>query len=355
MTRIAATRGRKRDNGNKAAQVRATRALLATAATAAVLVVSACGTSTTGAPAPIGAARADRPQAAGTPEPGPTQNCGNAELSLKPSAVLPTSFPDGSALQRIKRDGFFTAGVDQSTYPFGYVDPADARLKGFDIDLLREIAKAIFGDANDGRIHFKVLKNADRVPAVESGDVDIVAMTMTVNCERRLRVDFSDVYFKAGQEVLVQKDPALPASVRQGLSGMTGLRVCALDGSTSFTRIKQPPFTGIVPVAGDTWADCLVKLQKGEADGVSTDNTILAGLQSQDPVFTEVIGPPVSEEPYAMAIAKKNPDLVRYVNGVLAKLRSDGTWKRLYLQYIGNSLNETDPRPPQVTAWRDAP
>lgn len=348
MTRIAAACGRKRTTR--------TRAAFAFAATAAVLLASACGTSTTGAPAPIGAAQAARPQAAGTPEPGPTPNCGNPELSLKPPAVLPTSFPDGSLLQRIKAQGYFTAGVDQSTYPFGYVDPADGRLKGFDVDLLREIAKAIFGDANDGRIHFQVLKNADRVPKVADGKVDIVAMTMTVDCLRRQKVDFSDVYFRAGQEVLVQKDPALPAAVkRQGLAGMTGLRVCALDGSTSFTRIKQPPFTGIVPVTGDTWADCLVKLQKGEADGVSTDDTILAGLQAQDPVFTEVIGPPVSQEPYAMAIAKENPDFVRYVNGVLAKLRADGTWKNLYRTYIGNSLNDADPKPPAVTSWRDQP
>lgn len=348
MTTTAAARGRGRT-------IR-TRAALACAATAAVLLASACGTPTTGAPAPLGPPQGARPQAAGTPEPGPTQNCGNAELSLKPPAVLPTSFPDGSALQRIKTQGYFVAGVDQSTYPFGYVDPADGRLKGFDVDLLREIAKAIFGDADDDRIRFQVLKNADRVPMVESGRVDIVAMTMTVNCERRQRVDFSDVYFRAGQEVLVQKDPALPAAVkRQGLAGMTGLRVCALDGSTSFQRIKQPPFTGIVPVTGDTWADCLVKLQKGETDGISTDNTILAGLQSQDPVFTEVVGPAVSDEPYAMAIAKQNPDFVRYVNGVLAKLRTDGTWKNLYAKYIGNSLGDADPQPPAATTWRDQP
>ncbi|HSA51508.1 MAG TPA: transporter substrate-binding domain-containing protein, partial [Yinghuangia sp.] len=215
-------------------------------------------------------------------------------------------------------------------------------------------ARAIFGDDLDNRIQFRVLRNADRVPAVENGDVDIVAMTMTVNCERREHVAFSDVYFVAGQRVLVQKDPAQPPRVREGLPGLAGHRVCAVNGSTSLERIKDPRYQA-VPVVGETWADCLVKLQKGETDAVSTDDTILAGLGALDPIYTEVVGATVSREPYGMAIARQNTDFVRFVNAVLADLRADGTWAELYRRHIGLTLGEPNPRPPAVTAWQDAP
>jgi polar amino acid transport system substrate-binding protein len=188
---------------------------------------------------------------------------------------------------------------------------------------------------------------------VERNSVDIVAMTMTVNCERKDHVDFSDVYFNAGQRVLVQKDPALPPTVDQGLAGMRGLRVCAVNGSTSLTRIQDPQY-GTVPVEGETWADCLVKLQKGETDGVSTDDTILAGLQAQDPVFTRVVGPRISAEPYGMAINKQNSDFVRFVNAVLAQVESSGRWTELYKTYINTALGDANPTPPQATQWRDA-
>lgn len=329
---------------------RRTRRTAAALAVGFALVVAAQGGADANGPG-HGRGRPAAPVAA--PAAPAATDCGDPKLSLRPPSSVPTqrTWPPDSKMQEIHNRGFLIAGVDQSSYPFGYLDPVDATLKGFDIDMLREVAEAIFGDAGPDRIQFRVLRNADRVPAVENGEVDIVAMTMTVNCERRERVDFSDVYFMAGQRALVQKDPTLPPRVRDGLPGLSGFRVCAVDGSTSLTRIKDPQY-GAVPVEGETWADCLVKLQKGETDAVSTDDTILAGLQAQDPKFTEVVGARISEEPYGMAINREDPEFVRFVNSVLADLRASGRWAALYRAHIGTALGETDPRPPAVTAWR---
>ncbi|UGQ13732.1 transporter substrate-binding domain-containing protein [Yinghuangia sp. ASG 101] len=288
--------------------------------------------------------------------PPPQPDCGNPELSLKPPAAVPApgSWPTDSTMQRIRDRGFLIAGIDQSSYPFGYRDPVDNRLKGFDIDLIREVARAIFGDPVDNRIQFRVLPNKDRDTAVADGRVDIAAMTMTVDCLRRQNVDFSDVYYVATQRVLIQKDADLPPPVREGLPGLAGYRVCAVNGSRSFGPIMDPKY-GVVPVVGATWADCLVKLQKGEVEAVSTDENILFGLRALDPNHTEIVGEPVSLEPYAMPIAKQHTDFVRFVNAVLARLRNDGTWSALYGKYIAPTVDTPDPRPPAVTAWRDAP
>ena len=62
---------------------------------------------------------------------------------------------------------------------------------------------------------------------------------------------------------------------------------------------------------------------EGDVDAISSDNAILLGYTSQDP-NTKIVGPPIADEPYGMAISKKHPDFVRFVNGMLARMRADG-------------------------------
>ena len=79
----------------------------------------------------------------------------------------------------------------------------------------------------------------------------------------------------------------------------------------------------------NSWTDCLVMLQQGQVDAISTDDVVLAGLAAQDPTV-EVVGASLGVEPYGIGIMKENSDLVRFVNGVLEEVRLDGTWERLY-------------------------
>jgi polar amino acid transport system substrate-binding protein len=95
--------------------------------------------------------------------------------------------PAGSFMARIHRRGYLIAGVDQNTLLFAYFNPLDGRLKGFEIDMVKELARAIFGDPS--RIEFKAITTAERVPAVQHGSVDVVADAMTVTCQRRRQVD----------------------------------------------------------------------------------------------------------------------------------------------------------------------
>ena len=53
-------------------------------------------------------------------------------------------------MAKIRARGYLIAGVDQSTYHFGYLDPLNGQLEGFDIDMVRAVATAIFGNP-DGR------------------------------------------------------------------------------------------------------------------------------------------------------------------------------------------------------------
>jgi polar amino acid transport system substrate-binding protein len=276
----------------------------------------------------------------------PPQGC-DPTASLRP--LGPPRVTPGSFMARIRARGYLIAGVDQNTYHFGYLNPLDDQIEGFDIDMLHAIAAAIFGDPD--KIRFVSISDAQRISAVQSGRVDIVAHTMTITCARLQQVDFSTVYFDAGQRVLVLRN-----STAQDLTDVLvdGGKVCATTGSTSLATIiayakldAQVTDTPGSAVAVPYWTDCLVLLQEGDVAAISTDDSILAGLEAQDPE-TKIIGPRLTNEPYGLAISKEHPDFVRFVNAVLAEMRADGQWAASYKRWIGTPV----PAPPPANYLR---
>ena len=162
-----------------------------------------------------------------------------------------------------------------------------------------------------------------------------MAATMTITCARLQQVDFSTVYFDAGQRVLVPINSPVTS-----IADLGGKKVCAAAGSTSIANLQAAP-SHPIPIAVPYSIDCLVLLQQGDVAAISTDDSILAGLAAQDP-GTKIVGPRFSNEPYGLAISRQHPDFVRFVNAVLQRLRADGQWAASYARWIGTPV----PPPP---------
>jgi len=292
------------------------------------LLIAATAATVWAVPGSAAVAPAQRP---------PARAAAPAATSCDPTASLRPSGPPrvipGSFMARIRARGYLIAGVDQSTYHFGYLNPRNGKIEGFDIDMVRAVAAAIFG--NPDKVQFKAISDAQRIPDVRSGAVDIVAHTMTINCERLQQVDFSTVYFDTGQRVLVESN-----SPARSLADLGGKRVCATKGSTSIANIRAAP-SHPVPVPVPFWTDCLVLLQQGDVAAISTDDSILDGLAAQDP-WTKIVGSRFTSEPYGLAISKQHPDFVRFVNAVLQRLRANGQWAASYAHWVGTPV----PAPP---------
>jgi polar amino acid transport system substrate-binding protein len=111
---------------------------------------------------------------------------------------------------------------------------------------------------------------------------------------------------------------------------------------------------GAVPYGADQHTACLALLQEGRVDAITGDNTVLAGLVAQDP-GTKVLEESLSKEPYGLAAAKDHPELARYVNGVLERIRRDGTWQRLYAKHFGTRLSARTPSPPPLDLTKPLP
>lgn len=322
----------------------------------AVVVAGCANTSavTTTAPSPAVVA----------PAAGPTDPCPAgapaARRSYSPGGSV-AELSGGSSVQAIKRRGRLIVGTSGDVLLWGSRNPATGRLEGFDIDMAREVARAIFGSPD--KIEYRVINYGQRLPAL-SGEVrakqqaapstvDLVLHTMTINCERWTQIAFSSEYYSAGQKVLVRADlPALASKKAQNvqitdLEAQPGTRVCVAEGSTNLDNLKAYPQLDRNKVTVSDLGECLVKFQLGEADAITGDDTVLAGFAAQDP-YARVVGPAFSDEPYGIGVAKDKTDLVRFVNAVLEQTRSDGTWASIYKRWMGSvQPGQPVPDPPQ--------
>ncbi len=321
------------------ARPRAASALLA-ALTASTLALAACspGAVDVGAkpqvsqPA-LGSVVTSPPPATAS---GGDTSCNPAALSLRPTAADATS----AAVQKIRQRGKLIVGVAQDEYLTGYVD-SSGQETGFDVDIAKQVEQAIFGTQDAAHIQFRAVTNAQRLSALQAGAdpqhaVDMVVDTFTINCDRAKQVRFSSVYYTAHQRLLVFK-----GSGYNSLDDLGGKKVCAQKGSTSLQEIasykSHPIAYGVTNLT-----DCLVALQQGQVDAVSTDDTILAGLAQQDP-NTAVVGDPLEPEPYGIAVSLGNPDLIRYINGVLETIRANGQWQKAYQDSLEPALGPQQP------------
>ena len=263
--------------------------------------------------------------------------CGNALASYAPLATLPSpgAMPASSTMATIQQRGRLIVGVSADTLLLGARNPITGKIEGFDIDMARLVAGAIFGDPD--KIELRVITAAQRIPVLQDASVDVVARAMTITCARWEQIAFSAEYYRAGQKVLVPL-----GSTATSLTDLAAKRVCAPAGSTSLDKLKD--FSQVVPVSADTHTGCLVKFQDGEVDAITGDDTVLAGLAAQDP-YAQVVGQAFTAEPYGLGINKSNVDLVRFVNAVLAQAEADGRWKQSYDHWLAAALGAA-PAPP---------
>lgn len=286
------------------------------------------------APTPTAVAR---PTAAAQPT---TAAAGTPAAAALPK---PGQMPAGTYMKTIQDRGKLIAGVKTDVLLFGYLNPRTNRIEGFDVEIAREIARAIFGDPD--KIELKEVTSAARIPALKEGIVDIVVATMTITKARLEEIDFSDVYYEAGQQLLVPKGSPI-----KSIQDTAGKRVCAAKGSTSEANItKFQPQAQVVQA--DKYTDCLLAVQQGRADAISTDDVILMGLAEQDPNM-QIVGEKFTQEPYGIGIAKGRPEFVQFVNGVLAQIKQSGRWAEIYKQWLGKF--GPVPQPPTRTAQQAA-
>lgn len=241
-----------------------------------------------------------------------------------------TSGSDGdssaSALEKVKENDKIVWGVKNDTKLFGLKNPTTGEVEGLDIDIAKEITAIILGDAS--KVEFKEVTSKTRIPMLNNGEIDAIIATMTISEERSKEVDFSDVYFEAGQSLLVKKGS--PIKSIEDLDAST--KVIAVKGSTSAQNIREKAPDAQV-LEFENYAEAFTALKAGQGDTLTTDDSILYGMASEDNNY-ELVGGQFTEEPYGIAMKKGSDDLVQAINDALAELKENGKYDEIYEKWI---------------------
>lgn len=262
--------------------------------------------------------------------------------SLRPDTD-PQTGGDVSPARRVPtiiERGRLIVGVAQSLNQLGFRDPVNGELAGFEIDLAREIARDIFGDPD--RIEYRYVEGNDLEDVLSTGTVDLVARTYTITKPRQEQVEFSVPYLTTYPRVLAMRDSGI--TDEQDLGDRT---VCVTHDSTNLQELRDDiPHQDIL--ATQTWSDCLMAIQRRQADAIYSDSAILSGLQAQDP-YTEIIGTSSEGTDYGVAAAlpekRDTAGLVRQVNSTMERIREDGTWDDIYARWLRGYLGSADQPP----------
>ena len=254
------------------------------------------------------------------------QRSGPASVLLLSFVLLIQLTPAGAetSLDAIQVRGVLRVGVKADAPPFSSLD-AFGRPVGFEIDLARLFARVLFDD--DRRIEFVPVTTATRFGVLQAGRVDLVAATITATEERQKLAELSDPYFMSASLVLVPS-----GSQVEELADLGGRRVAVVRGSVQERDVAELQSRArLVPVASVVEGTRAIKM--GQADAFVYDDVVLLGLALHDATF-RVIGRPIGARPYAVAARKGDAELIRWVNGWLAKMRRDGSYGELWRRYF---------------------
>lgn len=228
--------------------------------------------------------------------------------------------------KRIKEEPTITWGVKYDTRLFGMMDIKTRKVEGFDIDIAKAITKEILG--KDGKAEFVEVTSKTRIPLLKNGNIDAIIATMTITEDRKKEVDFSDIYFDAGQSLLVKKGSHIK-NIKDLTSKDT---VLAVKGSTSTINIrKHAPDANILEL--ENYAEAFTALQSGQGQAMTTDNAILLGMASENDNYG-LTGGTFTNEPYGIAINKGQHDFVKEVNTALHKMHDNGTYNKIFEKWF---------------------
>ena len=244
-----------------------------------------------------------------------------------------------TALEQIKKNKKLVVAKSPDYPPFEFMvsEGGKSKIVGADIDLAQKIADKLGVELELKAMDFDAL-----LPALQAGKVDMVITGMTPNEKRKKAVDFSDIYFKGENAVIVNaKDAGKFTSEDQLKKAKLGVQ----KGSTQETYVKDnlkvTNYKALVAVP-----DLIADMKNGNIDAVVL-NSKVAGIN-----VTKYDGIKVVEnlkltsggDEEAMAVAIKkgdNADLIKLTNEVIKELQDSGEYDKILANAVDLISKET--------------
>ncbi|WP_330457054.1 transporter substrate-binding domain-containing protein [Streptomyces sp. NBC_00820] len=204
----------------------------------------------------------------------------------------------------------------------------DGKVQGFDVSLVDLVAKDLGVKQQTLDTPFENFKTG---AFLNSGQCDLAAAGMTITPERKKNVDFSDPYFEATQAVLVDKKSGIHSLADAKAKGKK-LGAQAQTTGEDFAKSK-----GLDPVSFHSSDALLNGLRTGQVQAVVIDYPVVQGWlkdKANADAF-KVVDNIKTGEQYGFTVKKGNTKLLAAINKALGDAKADGTYKKIYEQWIG--------------------
>jgi polar amino acid transport system substrate-binding protein len=227
-----------------------------------------------------------------------------------------------------KQPKLLRVGTSPDFPPFEYIDEG-GNIVGFDIDMIRELAKMIgYDDIEIISIDFDGL-----IPALQNGQIDVIAAGMTITEERQQIVDFTVPYWQADQAIVVKKGSSFSPQSLDDLegkiigvqSGTTGEAVVDDFVSETGKEIDIRRYSSFVLAIND--------LVNGRIDAVVVDTPVAEMFTTKYDV--EISAVIQTGEQYGLAVRKGDTELLNKLNQALQQLMGSEKWNQLIDTYFG--------------------
>jgi general L-amino acid transport system substrate-binding protein len=228
-------------------------------------------------------------------------------------ALAQTASP-GPTLSTIRSRDAVICGAHPGAPGFNVLDSQGVH-RGLDADTCRAIAAAALGDANKAR--WIILSSQARLPALQSGQVDVLPRTTTWTQVRDTAngLNFTAVNFYDGQGFMVRRS----ANVQRARD-LAGATICVTSGTTNELNLADWARTNniqVQPLVFDQNEETRNAYNSGRCDAFTTDASQLAGIRTalRDPNEHVILPDIISKEPLAVAVRHGDDqwfDIVRW-------------------------------------------
>ncbi len=243
-----------------------------------------------------------------------------AEQPTQAPAEQPTQAPEPTKAPEVKK---VIIGTNAEYPPFEYVDE-NGEIQGFDIDLMKAIAKAAGFEPEFVNTRWDGI-----FVALASGEFDAVISAATITDERKQTVDFSEPYFNAGQVLAVKKGSDI-----KGLEDLAGKKVGVQLGTTGDIWASENTDAEVVRYDEITLA--MQALANGDVDAVINDGPTTADMIKANPEWNvEIVAGPFTDEFYGIAVRKDAPEILAAINKGLEAVRASGEYDQIYEKWFG--------------------
>ncbi len=225
----------------------------------------------------------------------------------------------------------YIVGTEAQFPPFEIVD-SKGNVIGFDVDLMNAIA-----EDQGFKVEYLDQDFAGLIPALQTGNVDIIASGMTITDEREEEVDFSEPYINAGLALAVLTDN----EDIQSVDDLTGKTVSVQTGSTGFLKAEELLKAGIIAEIKDFphVNEAIEELKIGGADVMINDLPVTNAFIAAQPGVIKIVGEPLNSEDYGFAVRTGNTELLTKINAGLENVKASGKYDEL-LADLPNYMEE---------------